>query len=387
MKLATLDNGTRDGRLVVVSNDLTRYTDATGIAPTLQDALDDWAHTGPKLAALAESLEHGSVPDERFHEHEARSPLPRAYQWADGSAYVNHVELVRQARGAEMPATFWTDPLMYQGGSDSFLAPRDPIVMADEALGIDMEGEVAVIVDDVPMGATREEAKDAIRLVMLVNDVSLRGLIPAELAKGFGFFQSKPSSAFSPVAVTPDELGEAWDGGKLHLPLMVDLNGKPFGRANAGVDMTFDFPTLIAHAAKTRPLCAGTIVGSGTVSNKLDGGPGKPVAEGGAGYSCIAEIRTIETIEHGGPKTPFLRFGDTVRIEMKDAHGPFDLRCHRAARREIRKESLRPWQSNSPQPATSPKRQSPSPRSAGISGPSPPRAIPTPASSSATTAS
>ncbi len=276
---------------------------------------------GPKLAALAESLEHGAVPEERFHEHDCLSPLPRAYQWADGSAYVNHVELVRRARNVEMPESFWSDPLMYQGGSDSFLGPREPIRMADEAWGIDMEGEIAVVVDDVPAGASVDQAREAIRLVMLVNDVSLRGLIPAELGKGFGFFQSKPSSAFSPVAVTPDELGDAWDGGKLNLPLAVDLNGKPFGRANAGVDMTFDFPTLIAHAAKTRRLCAGSIIGSGTVSNKLDGGPGKPIAEGGVGYSCIAEIRTIETIETGGPKTPFLRFGDTVRIEMKDAHG------------------------------------------------------------------
>ena len=321
MKLATLKNGTRDGRLVVVSRDLTRCTDASFLAPTLQAALDDWARIAPHLAALSESLEHGSVPAERFHEHDAHSPLPRAYQWADGSAYVNHVELVRKARGAEMPSSFWEDPLMYQGGSDAFLAPRDPIRMADEAWGIDMEGEVAVIVDDVPMGATKEQARDAIRLVMLVNDVSLRGLIPAELGKGFGFFQSKPSSAFSPVAVTPDELGDAWDGGKVSLPLCVDYNGKPFGRADAGIDMTFDFPTLIAHAAKTRPLCAGAIIGSGTVSNKLDGGPGTPVKEGGVGYSCIAEIRMIETITHGKPKTPFLRFGDTVRIEMKDSGG------------------------------------------------------------------
>ncbi len=321
MKLATLRNGTRDGRLVVVSRDLTRFTDASFLVPTLQAALDDWGRIAPHLEALAESLEHGAVPAERFHEHDAMSPLPRAYQWADGSAYVNHVELVRKARGAEMPESFWNDPLIYQGGSDSFIGPRDPILMADEAWGIDMEGEVAVVVDDVAMGAGREAARDAIRLVMLVNDVSLRGLIPAELAKGFGFFQSKPSSAFSPVAVTPDELGEAWDGGKLHLPLIVDYNGKPFGRADAGIDMTFDFPTLIAHAAKTRPLGAGTIIGSGTVSNKLDGGPGKPVGEGGVGYSCIAEIRTIETIDHGAPKTPFMRFGDTVRIEMKDKAG------------------------------------------------------------------
>jgi fumarylacetoacetate (FAA) hydrolase len=321
MKLATLKNGTRDGRLVVVSRDLTRCTDASFLAPTLQAALDDWTRISPHLAALAESLELGSVPSERFHEHEAMSPLPRAYQWADGSAYLNHVELVRKARGAEMPESFRSDPLMYQGGSDTFVGPRDPIVLADEAYGIDMEAEVAVIVDDVPMAADAEEARSAIRLVMLVNDVSLRNLIPAELAKGFGFFQGKPSSAFSPVAVTLDELGDAWDGGKVNLPLMVDLNGKPFGRANAGIDMNFDFPALIAHAAKTRALAAGTIVGSGTVSNKQGGGPGKPVAEGGAGYSCIAEIRTIETIGKGSPTTPFMRFGDRVRIEMKDRAG------------------------------------------------------------------
>ena len=228
---------------------------------------------------------------------------------------------MRKARNAEMPESFWVDPLMYQGGSDCFLAPRDPIAIADEAYGIDMEGEVAVIVGDVAMGSSPEAAREAIRLVMLVNDVSLRGLIPQELAKGFGFFQSKPSSAFSPVAVTPDELGEAWDGGKLHLPLLVTLNSKLFGRANAGIDMTFDFGQLVAHAAKTRNLVAGTIVGSGTVSNKLDGGPGKPVGNGGDGYSCIAEIRMIETIETGAAKTPFMRFGDQVRIEMHDRTG------------------------------------------------------------------
>ncbi|WP_309402683.1 fumarylacetoacetate hydrolase family protein [Aminobacter niigataensis] len=321
MKLATLKDSTRDGRLVVVSRDLTRCSEVGHIARTLQAALDDWAHVGPRLANVAEGIETGSQPTMRFHEHDATSPLPRAYQWADGSAYVNHVELVRKARGAEMPASFWTDPLMYQGGSDSFLGPRDPIVMADEAWGIDLEGEIAVIVDDVAMGATSDEARDAIRLVMLVNDVSLRGLIPAELAKGFGFFQSKPSTAFSPVAVSPDELGDAWRDGKLHLPLLTSINGQPFGRANAGTDMTFDFGQLVAHAAKTRPLVAGTIIGSGTVSNKLDSGPGKPVAEGGAGYSCIAEIRTIETIDTGAAKTPFLRFGDQVRIEMHDKTG------------------------------------------------------------------
>lgn len=321
MKLATLRDGSRDGKLVVVSTDLTHYLDAAPAAPTLQAALDDWANTGPRLRALAGALLVGAQPTGRFREHEALSPLPRAYQWADGSAYVNHVELVRRARGAEMPESFWTDPLIYQGGSDSFLAPRDPILAIDPAHGIDMEAEVAVIVDDVPMGASREVAAAAIRLVMLVNDVSLRALIPAELAKGFGFFQSKPSSAFSPVAVTPDEVGPAWRDGKLHLPLHVDLNGQAFGRANAGIDMTFDFPTLIAHAARTRPLGAGAIIGSGTVSNKLDGGPGRPMSEGGVGYSCIAELRTVETIATGQATTPFLQFGDTVRIEMKDAYG------------------------------------------------------------------
>jgi fumarylacetoacetate (FAA) hydrolase len=321
MKLASLKQG-RDGRLVVVSSDLTRATDAFFIAPTLQAALDDWERLAPRLMDLAEQLEHGSVPAFRFHEHDCASPLPRAYQWADGSAYVNHVELVRKARGAEMPESFWTDPLMYQGGSDAFLGPRDPIPLVDAAHGLDLEGEVAVITGDVPMGATRDQAAAAIRMVMLVNDVSLRGLIPNELAKGFGFFQSKPSSAFSPVAVTPDELGDAWDGGKLHLPLLAFVNGKPFGKAHAGVDMTFDFPTLVAHAARTRPLCAGTIIGSGTVSNRdADGGPGRPIAEGGVGYSCIAELRTVETLRTGHATTPFLKAGDTVRIEMKDARG------------------------------------------------------------------
>lgn len=322
MKLATLRDRTRDGMLVVVSRDLTRCISARPIAATLQAALDDWEHAAPRLADLAHDLELGAVPSERFHEHDALSPLPRAYQWADGSAYVNHVELVRKARGAEMPESFWTDPLMYQGGSDAFLGPREPIRMASEDYGIDFEAEVAVVVGDVPMGADRAVAGSAVRLVMLVNDVSLRNLIPAELGKGFGFFQSKPSSAFSPVAVTPDELDGAWNGAKLSLPLLVTLNDKPFGRAEAGVDMTFDFPTLIAHAAKTRPLSAGAIIGSGTVSNKgADGGPGLPIADGGVGYSCLAEQRTVETILAGAPKTPFLAFGDTVRIEMKDKAG------------------------------------------------------------------
>ena len=318
MKLASLKHG-RDGRLVVVSQDLNWFTDAFLIAPTLQAALDDWDHCGPRLEALAESLEHEAVPRGRFHERDAASPLPRAYQWADGSAYVNHVELVRKARGAEMPESFWTDPLMYQGGSDGFLAPRDPIPLADEAWGCDLEAEIVVVVGDVPQGATRDQALEAIRLVGLVNDVSLRNLIPAELAKGFGFVQSKPASALSPVLVTPAALGDRWKDGKLHGALNVQLNGQDFGKADAGVDMTFDFGTLIAHLAKTRSLGAGTIIGSGTVSNKdADGGPGKPVSEGGLGYSCIAEVRTVETILRGAAATPFLKHGDRVRIEMLD---------------------------------------------------------------------
>lgn len=321
MKLASLKSG-RDGRLVVVSSDLSSCADASSIAPTLQAALDAWSEVEPKLRALASQLEAGAIARTPFSQEACASPLPRAYQWADGSAYVNHVALVRKARNAEMPASFWTDPLMYQGGSDVLLGPRDPIPLADEAWGCDLEGEVAVIVDDVKQGASREEALAAIRLVMLVNDVSLRNLIPAELAKGFGFFQSKPSSAFSPVAVTPDALGSAWRDGKLHGALLVSLDGEPFGRADAGVDMTFDFGTLVAHAAKTRDLGAGTVVGSGTVSNRDEGGgPGRPIRDGGLGYSCIAEIRTIETILDGAPKTPFLRRGDRVRIEMLDDQG------------------------------------------------------------------
>jgi fumarylacetoacetate (FAA) hydrolase len=323
MKLASLKDADpargRDGRLVVVSNDLAWYADATHIAPTLQAALDDWDRLAPALENLATDLEHEMIPMRRFHEHDAASPLPRAYQWADGSAYVNHVALVRQARAAEMPDSFWHDPLMYQGGSDGFLGPRDPIPLSDESWGCDMEGEVVVVTGDVAMGASREEALAAVRLVGLTNDVSLRNLIPAELGKGFGFFQSKPASAFSPVFVTPESLGDWWQDGKLHRKLMVDLNGQPFGRAEAGEDMTFDFGTLIAHAAKTRKLGAGTIVGSGTVSNRgADGGPGKPIADGGVGYSCLAEVRTIETIAGGAAVTPFLKKGDTVRIWAED---------------------------------------------------------------------
>ena len=318
MKLASLKSG-RDGRLVVVSNDLAWFTDAFLIAPTLQAALDDWERCEPELRALAESLEHDAVPKGRFHERDADAPLPRAYQWADGSAYVNHVELVRKARGAEMPETFWTDPLMYQGGSDGMLAPRDPIPLADEAWGCDLEAEIVVVTGDVPQGVTREEALGRIRLVGLVNDVSLRNLIPAELAKGFGFVQSKPASALSPVLVTPDALGDRFKDGKLHGELSVQINGQDFGKADAGVDMTFCFGTLIAHLAKTRPLIAGSVIGSGTVSNKdKDGGPGKPVAAGGLGYSCIAEVRMVETILNGKPETGFLKHGDTVRIEMLD---------------------------------------------------------------------
>ncbi len=318
MKLASLKNG-RDGTLVVVSNDLSRYIVAAGVAATMQAALDDWSDAAPKLEALADKLESGG--GDAFDPHQLSSPLPRAYQWADGSAYVNHVELVRKARGAEMPESFWTDPLMYQGGSDSFIGPREPILAASEDWGIDFEAEVAVVMGDVPMGVSAQDAANYVRLVMIVNDVSLRKLIPGELAKGFGFFQSKPSSAFSPIAVTPDELGDAWRDAKLHLPLLSFLNGEAFGKPDAGIDMTFDFGQLIAHAAKSRPLAAGTIIGSGTVSNKLDDGPGKPIAEGGVGYSCIAEIRTIETIEAGAPTTSFLKFGDQVRIEMLDSNG------------------------------------------------------------------
>ncbi|WP_373928496.1 fumarylacetoacetate hydrolase family protein [Sphingomonas aerolata] len=323
MKLASLKDADpargRDGRLVVVSNDLAWYADATHIAPTLQAALDDWDRLAPALENLSTDLEHEMIPMRRFHEHDAASPLPRAYQWADGSAYVNHVALVRQARAAEMPDSFWHDPLMYQGGSDGFLGPRDPIPLSDESWGCDMEGEVVVVTGDVPMGASRDEALAAVRLVGLTNDVSLRNLIPGELGKGFGFFQSKPASAFSPVFVTPESLGDWWQDGKLHRKLMVDLNGQPFGRAEAGEDMTFDLGTLIAHAAKTRKLGAGTIVGSGTVSNRgADGGPGKPIAEGGVGYSCLAEVRTIETIAGGAAVTPFLKKGDTVRIWAED---------------------------------------------------------------------
>jgi fumarylacetoacetate (FAA) hydrolase len=312
MKLATLKTAGRDGRLIVVSRDLQFAVAASEIAPTLQSALDDWEHKVPRLAQLSAALNLRRAADSfAFNPARCASPLPRAYQFADGSAYVNHVELVRKSRGADMPASFWTDPLMYQGGSDSFIGPCDPIQAESEESGIDLEAEVAVITGDVPMGSSAEHAASRIRLVMLANDVSLRNLIPAELSKGFGFFQSKPASSFSPVAVTSDELGEAWDGGKVRLPVVVHLNGHLFGRPNAGDDMTFDFPQLIAHAARTRELEAGTIVGSGTVSN----------LDRSRGSACIAEKRMLEKIETGKTTTPFLRFGDRVRIEMFDADG------------------------------------------------------------------
>jgi fumarylacetoacetate (FAA) hydrolase len=311
MKLASLNQG-RDGVLVVVSRDLSHATEVPAIAATLQTALDNWAVTKPKLEAVYQRLNGGLEAGAfAFEQSACHSPLPRAYHWADGSAYVNHVELVRKARGAEIPESFWHDPLMYQGGADCFIPPHSPIQMADEAWGIDLEAEIAVITDDVPMGATAAEAAGHIQLLMLVNDVSLRNLIPGELAKGFGFYQSKPSSSFSPVAITPDELGDTWRDGKVHRPLVSHINGALFGQPDAGVDMTFNFPTLVAHAAKTRPLGCGTIIGSGTVSNY----------DRSAGSSCLAEKRMLEIIENGEAKTPFLTFGDRVRIEMFDAAG------------------------------------------------------------------
>ncbi|WP_070887008.1 fumarylacetoacetate hydrolase family protein [Pseudomonas sp. D1-3] len=311
MKLASLNHG-RDGALLVVSRDLSRAVRVAQIAPTLQAALDDWASRRPQLEAVYQRLNDGLEAEAfDFDQGVCHSPLPRAYHWADGSAYVNHVELVRKARGAEMPESFWHEPLMYQGGSDSFIAPQAPIRLGDEAWGIDLEAELAVITDDVPMGATPAQAAGHIQLLMLVNDVSLRNLVPGELAKGFGFYQSKPSSSFSPVAVTPDELGDSWRDGRVHRPLVSHINGALFGQPDAGTDMTFDFPTLVAHAARTRPLGSGTIIGSGTVSNY----------DRSAGSSCLAERRMLEVIECGEAKTPFLKFGDRVRIEMFDGAG------------------------------------------------------------------
>lgn len=313
MKLATLKNGARDGALVVVSRDLTRAVTVPNIAATLQAALDDWWDAEPQLKAVYKRLNAGEVADSiPFSAQAAAAPLPRAYHWVDGSAYLVHVELVRKARGAEVPESFYSDPLVYQGGSDDFLGPMDPIPLPDAGMGLDLEAEVAVITNDVPLGCAPENAEKHIKLVMLVNDVTLRNLIPAELAKGFGFYVGKPSTAFSPVAVTPDELGDAWDGGKLSLPLLSFVNNQPLGRPNAGQDLTFDFRQLIGHVTKTRRLGAGTIIGSGTVANRNH-------AE--VGSSCLAEKRTIETLQDGKPTTPFLTYGDTVRIEMRDAKG------------------------------------------------------------------
>jgi fumarylacetoacetate (FAA) hydrolase len=312
MKLATLKDGTRDGQLAVVSRDLKTAHLGDAIVPTLQRALDDWTFIAPQLEALYEQLNAGRAQRPfDFDPMRCMAPLPRAFQWADGSAYVNHVELVRKARHAEMPESFWHEPLMYQGGSDDFIGPMDDIMLASEEWGIDFEGEIAVVTDDVAMGTTAAQATAHIKLLMLVNDVSLRNLIPAELAKGFGFLQSKSASSFSPVAVTPDELGSAWQEGKVHLPLRATWNGALVGQPNAGVDMVFGFPQLVAHLAKTRNARAGTIIGSGTVSNK----------DTGNGYTCIAEKRSLEMIADGEAKTPFMKFGDTIRIEMLDASG------------------------------------------------------------------
>ena len=312
MKLATLKDGTRDGQLMVVSRDLKTAQLADGMARTLQRALDDWTFIAPQLEQLYQELNQGRARRSfDFEPANCMAPLPRAFQWADGSAYVNHVELVRKARGAELPPSFWEDPLMYQGGSDDLLGPTDDIALFHEEWGIDFEAEVAVITDDVPMGVTPDQAHQRIRLLMLANDVSLRNLIPDELAKGFGFVQAKPATSFSPVAVTPDELGDAWKGGKVHLPLLSTWNDKLVGKPQAGVDMTFNFPQLIAHLAKSRNVRAGSIVGSGTVSNK----------DAKRGYSCIAEQRAREMIADGAPATPFMAFGDTIRIEMLNADG------------------------------------------------------------------
>jgi len=322
MKLATLKRGGRDGTLVVVNRALTHCRPVPHIARTLQAALDDWEAVVSPLRHVYAALNSGAFKDsEDFDPADCHSPLPRAYQWADGSAYVNHVELVRRARGAELPPEFWSDPLIYQGGSDSFVGPRDPVFVLAEEWGIDLEAEVAVITGDVNMGATPAAAAKAIRLLLLVNDVSLRNLIPGELAKGFGFLQSKPASAFSPVTVTPDELGDDWRDGKVHRPLTVHVNGALFGNPDAGTDMVFNFPQLVAHLAKTREVEAGSIIGSGTVSNKQGGLHGSSIASGGVGYCCLAELRMYETIETGQPRTAFLKFGDTIRIEMFDRHG------------------------------------------------------------------
>ena len=320
MKLATYKDGSRDGQLVVVSRDLSTAHYATGIAQRLQQVLDDWNFLAPQLEDLYLTLNNGKARHAfPFDPKQCMAPLPRAYQWADGSAFLNHVELVRAARKSEVPESFYNDPLMYQGGSDDFLGPCDDVVCPDEAFGIDFEAEIAVITGDVPMGVSTENALDGIRLVMIANDVSLRNLIPDELSKGFGFVQSKPATAFSPVAVTLDEIGDAWDQGRVHLTLQSTWNGRKVGMCEAGPEMTFHFGQLIAHICKTRNVRAGTIVGSGTVSNKSVDVNGKP--EWVKGYSCIAEKRAIETILDGKPSTEFMKFGDTIRIEMKGKDG------------------------------------------------------------------
>lgn len=321
MKLGTLRNGGRDGTLVVVSSDLRRQIRVGEIAPTLQAVLDDWDRLAPQLEAVSARLNSGAGASEPFDIYAMVAPLPRAYQWIDGSAYMNHAELVRKSLGTNLSPTLWTDALVYQGGSDTMLGPRDAIAFESEDWGIDFEAELAVITDDVPMGCSAEAAKSHIRLMMLANDISLRALIPAEMSKSLGYFQSKPSTAFSPVAVTPDELGPAWNGQRLSLPMLSFINDVPFGRPNTGVDLNFDFPTLIAHVVKTRRLSTGTIIGSGTVSNRQGTGPETSIAKGGMGYSSLAELRAIETLTHGMPKTSYLRFGDRLRIDMLNASG------------------------------------------------------------------
>ncbi len=328
MKLATLANGTRDGSIVIVSKDLSNYVKADHIASNLQSVLDNWDELSPQLHELSKQLENQKLKGKSLDLKKCMSPLPRAYQWADGSAYINHVELVRKARDVEVPESFYQDPLMYQGGSDNFLGPYESIPLKDEKWGCDFEGEIAVIVDDVPMGTTPKEALKHIKLIMLCNDVSLRNLIPTELQKGFGFFNSKPSSAFSPVAITPDELGDMWQNSLIEQQISINLNSQPFGRVWGHKDATFNLSELVAHACKTRNLCAGSIIGSGTLSNKdSDGGPGKPITDGGLGYSCIAEVRVVEKLLYGEIKTPFLKAGDRVQIDMFDEDGASIFGC------------------------------------------------------------
>ena len=377
MKLATYKDGSRDGQLVLVSRDLSQAHYATGIASRLQQVLDDWSYIAPQLQDLYHQLNSGKAPHAfPFDPHNCMAPLPRAYQWADGSAYLNHVELVRKARGAEVPANFYSDPLMYQGGSDDFLGPCDDVLVPSEAMGIDFEAEIAVITTDVAMGATPDQALAGIRLVMLANDVSLRNLIPNELAKGFGFFQAKPATAFSPVAVTLDELGDAWKGGRLHLTLQSTWNGRKVGMCEAGEDMTFHFGQLIAHICKTRNVRAGTIVGSGTVSNKgVESGRGKERRmQWPKGYSCIAEKRSMETIQDGEPKTSFMKFGDTIRIEMKgkdgqSLFGAIDQNIESSLESERDRDAVAQVAEAAPAPAAKPVKSSKSSKTAAANKP------------------